>query len=84
MSNARTNKADVIRYALESIGNVDINSTVMVGDRLHDVEGASELGIKTVGVTFGFGSRKELCDAGVVTTVKTPLCLSQYLLCPVR
>ena len=80
MSNARTNKADVIRYALESIGNVDINSTVMVGDRLHDVEGASELGIKTVGVTFGFGSRKELCDAGAFMIADTVSELSDILM----
>ncbi len=71
MSNSRTNKSEVIQYALESIGNPDKDSVLMVGDRLHDVEGAATFGIKTVGVTFGFGSKKELQEAGAYKTVDT-------------
>ena len=37
---------------------------IMVGDRLHDVEGAAAHGIKTIGVTFGYGGRDELQKAG--------------------
>ena len=37
---------------------------VLVGDRLHDVEGAKQCGIDCIGVTFGFGDREELEDAG--------------------
>ena len=33
-------------------------------DRLHDVEGAKQCGIDCIGVTFGFGDREELEDAG--------------------
>ena len=36
----------------------------MVGDRLHDVEGAKKAGIKCVGVLYGFGSKSELREAG--------------------
>ena len=80
MSNTRTNKAEVIKYALESIGNPDADTVLMVGDRLHDVEGASAFGIKTVGVTFGFGSREELIDAGAYKIADTVKELTEILL----
>ncbi len=36
----------------------------MVGDRRHDIEGAKACGLKSVGVTWGFGSQEELETAG--------------------
>lgn len=42
----------------------DLSQAVLVGDRLHDVEGAKQCGIDCIGVTFGFGDREELEDAG--------------------
>lgn len=68
MSNSRTDKAEVIEYALESIGNPKKDTVIMVGDRLHDVEGAAKCGIKTIGVTYGFGSKEELINAGAIIT----------------
>lgn len=64
MDNSRTVKSEVLEFALKSVGNPDVNATLMIGDRLHDVEGAAKCGIKTVGVTFGFGTRQELEQAG--------------------
>ncbi len=69
MSNTRTKKDEVIIYALENIGQYDKSSTVMVGDRMHDVEGAEKCGIDTIGVTFGYGTRRELSDSGAVIIV---------------
>lgn len=37
---------------------------VMVGDRRFDVEGAKAVGIGSIGVTYGYGSREELEVAG--------------------
>lgn len=70
MDETRSRKSDVIRYALDSIG-ASAADTVMVGDRLHDVEGAREFGIPTIGVTWGYGSREELRDAGAKWIVDT-------------
>lgn len=64
MNNTRTKKKDVILYALEQIGVSDTNDVVMVGDRDYDIIGAKETGIKSVGVTYGFGTRNELISAG--------------------
>ncbi len=56
-------KYDVIENARAACG-VDMTSAVMIGDRSHDVEGAHLHGIPCIGVTYGFGSREELEDAG--------------------
>ena len=71
MSNTRTKKDEVIAYALENSGNYDLAKTIMVGDRMHDVIGARQFDIDTVGVTFGYGSRQELEEAGAKIIVDT-------------
>ena len=60
----RTAKADVIRYGLEQCGVADWKQAVIVGDRKHDILGAREAGIDSIGVLFGYGSREELEAAG--------------------
>lgn len=68
----RGTKVEVVQYAIEQLGITDLNDVVLVGDRLHDVEGAHAAGIRCVGVTFGFGGREELENAGsdwIVDTV---------------
>ena len=60
----RTAKEEVIRYALERNKISDLKDAVMVGDRLHDMEGAKAVGMACVGVLFGYGSREELLEAG--------------------
>ena len=80
MSNTRTKKDEVIAYALENIGGVDIERTIMVGDRMHDVEGAAKFGISTIGVTYGYGSQKELTDSGAAYVVDTVEQLTELLL----
>ena len=36
----------------------------MVGDREYDIRGAREVGLRSIGVTYGYGSREELLNAG--------------------
>lgn len=70
LDGSRDKKGDVIRYALEQTG-IDPAAVLMVGDRLHDVEGAKENGIETLGVLYGFGSREELENAGAKLIAET-------------
>lgn len=56
-------KGDVIREAMRR-GNIDPTSAVMIGDRHHDIDGASENGLPSIGVLYGYGSRAELEQAG--------------------
>lgn len=69
----RTDKAEVIRYALDHIGSPDISMAVMVGDRKHDIIGAQKCGISSVAVRFGYAETGELESAGpdyIVDTVE--------------
>lgn len=51
----RALKADVVAHALRQLEPLP-DRVVMVGDRIHDVEGAAEHGIDTVVVGWGYGS----------------------------
>lgn len=73
-------KAEVLEQALSQLHVTDCNQAVLVGDRLHDVEGAHALGVRCIGVTFGFGGWKELHDAGAEQIVSTMAELQTALL----
>jgi phosphoglycolate phosphatase len=45
--------------------------TVMVGDRRFDMDAAIAAGCSAVGVTYGYGSRKELIDSGAGVLAET-------------
>ncbi|MBQ4563722.1 MAG: HAD family hydrolase [Lachnospiraceae bacterium] len=71
MDATRHNKCDVIAYALETCGITDLSDVVMVGDREHDVLGARENGLDSIGVLFGYGNREELLAAGATQIAET-------------
>jgi phosphoglycolate phosphatase len=60
----RVKKGEVIAFALEQNNITEISSAIMVGDRKHDVIGAKENGIASVGVLYGYGSLQEISGAG--------------------
>ncbi len=76
----RSTKTEVIEYALESLGIADTSKVLMVGDREYDVLGAARFGMDCMGVLFGFGSRKELEDAGAAMIAETPEEIAEMLL----
>lgn len=64
MDGSRSRKSDIIQYALEQNQITDLESTLMIGDREHDVLGAQAQRIDSIGVLYGFGNREELESAG--------------------
>lgn len=72
MDGRRTAKKEVIEYVLASCGVDDRSTVIMVGDRQYDIEGAKAAGIHSMGVLYGYGSEKELEDAGPDYTAATP------------
>lgn len=66
MDGTRTDKQEVIRYALKKAGDGVTASAIMVGDREHDIIGARAVGMDSLGVLYGYGSREELVKAGAV------------------
>jgi phosphoglycolate phosphatase len=52
----------------------------MIGDREFDVLAAKRNGIRTVGVTWGYGSNAELQAAGAAALCDAPSDLAAYVL----
>ena len=59
----RDKKREVLEYALTSVGALDKSKCILVGDRIFDAEGARLVGIDSLGVLYGHGSREELFGA---------------------
>jgi phosphoglycolate phosphatase len=62
-------KRDVIEVCLETLGPAP---AVMVGDRHHDVIGATHHDLPCIGVTWGYGTTTELTEAGAAVIVDQP------------
>ena len=64
-------KADLIAHILET-KRIGRYHCIMVGDRKHDILGAQANHVPTIGVTYGYGSRAELQQAGAGTLIDAP------------
>jgi phosphoglycolate phosphatase len=63
LNGVRSHKGELIAHVLASEGLAAPN-VWMIGDRLHDIRGAQQNGVRAAGVLWGYGSRDELTDAG--------------------
>ncbi|WP_160688411.1 HAD family hydrolase [Clostridium sp. C2-6-12] len=68
----RVKKGEVIKYALEEAKISDLSKVIMIGDREHDIIGAKENNIKSIGVLYGYGDVVELTQARAEYIAKTP------------
>jgi phosphoglycolate phosphatase len=61
----RLTKIDVMTYALTCLRELgaDLESVVLVGDRIHDVEGARHHGVDVILAEWGFGDQAEWSQA---------------------
>ena len=69
LDGSRITISSVVAEAVREEG-LDPERALMIGDRRHDVEGAREHGIKTVGVLYGYGSLEEHTAAGAAYIAK--------------
>jgi len=79
LSGERSDKFEVITYALEKCGISDLDSCVMIGDRKFDIIGAKAVGISCIGVLYGYGDEAELSEAGADYLASDVLELAQLL-----
>lgn len=63
LDGTRSKKKDVIQYVLDQNAILP-EEAVMIGDRKHDIIGAIGCGVESIGVTFGYGPKEELENAG--------------------
>ena len=81
LDETRTKKADVIEYALDKLGLQDRkDEIIMIGDREHDILGAKENGLRSIGVTYGYAKENELEEAGANYIVHSPIELKRLCL----
>jgi phosphoglycolate phosphatase len=66
----RANKIEIMQYAFDSCG-VSPEDTIMVGDRLFDIEGAKHFGMECIAVLYGYGSMEEFKRYGAEYIVET-------------
>ena len=68
----RSEKADVITWALGLLtaAGVDTSRPLLIGDRIHDVEGAAQHGIPVVFAAWGYGDPAEA--AGSIAVASSP------------
>ncbi|AYE37475.1 HAD family hydrolase [Companilactobacillus zhachilii] len=59
----RNTKKAILRYGMDNAG-VSASDSVMIGDRMTDMEGGVANGVHTLGVTYGFGDYQELSHSG--------------------
>lgn len=64
-------KADVIRDAMERCNITDTSKCVMIGDRMHDINGAKEVGFECISVLWGYGTVEEFHEYGTNYIVST-------------
>lgn len=72
---SRSAKKDVVAEALRRLGEagVDLSNVLMIGDRIHDVEGSAANGVPCCYVTWGYGRLGEERGASVVATTADEL-----------
>ena len=82
MDKSRNEKAGVIRYTLEMLGIPDEEkaSVLMVGDRRHDIIGAKQNGLDSMGVLYGYGNRNELEEAGADYIAESAMDVAKIIL----
>lgn len=80
LEETRPEKLQVLEHAIKSFPDISSENAVMVGDREYDVLAAKALGLPSVGVLFGYGSREELESAGADMIVQDVAALSKLLL----
>ena len=75
----RATKTAVIEYVLETNKIMDRGFAIMVGDKSHDIVGAGNAGLKSIGVLYGYGDLEEFEGANYI--VKNVEDLRDMFLC---
>ena len=70
LDKTRDKKREVLEYALSAVNSPEKEKCILVGDRIFDAEGARLVGIDSMGVLYGHGSREEIESAGFTYIAK--------------
>ena len=76
---SRKEKPDLIPYALHTLGDIPPLRAVMIGDTYFDTLGAAATGVDFIGVTYGYGTREAMEEAGAEKFAAIPTDLLSFL-----
>ena len=79
LDGTRRAKADIIPYALQTLGCTDKAKAVMIGDTHFDAQGAIAAGVDYIGVTYGYGTRESMEAVGATMFADSPFELLSHL-----
>ena len=79
LNGERSDKKEIIQYAIEKNRIENLSDCIMIGDRKHDIIGANGAGIDSIGVLYGYGNFDELTEAGAKFIVKNIAELSELI-----
>ncbi len=71
LDGTRDDKTDLIAHIIAT-ENIDPTQALMIGDRRFDIAGARNNGLRSIGVTWGYGSLSELRTAGASALCDKP------------
>ena len=80
LDGTRSNKADLLKWMMETYGLKAGKHIVMIGDRKHDALAGQTCGLSTIGVGYGYGSLEELTGQGVDHYISTVAELARHLI----
>ncbi len=80
LDGTRVNKAEILEYLIQQINTMDLNKTVMVGDRKYDIIGAHVSNLDSIAVTYGYGSREELSAEAPTIIINSVSELQNFLI----
>lgn len=85
LDGTRSQKKEVVDEVIRLFGELSgddavLEHSIMVGDRMYDVNGARECGLECIGVTYGYGTRQELQEVGAAYIVDSVNELGEKLL----
>jgi phosphoglycolate phosphatase len=73
------NKADLIEFILQN-RKLSAEETVMIGDKREDITAGKANRTKTIGVTYGYGNRREIMDAAPDDICDSPQEIGQVIM----
>lgn len=70
LDGTRSKKGQIISYIIDNCNITNVKEVVMVGDRKHDIIGAKENNVDSIGAIYGYGSKEELINANATYIVE--------------
>ena len=72
-------KADLIPYAMRTLGCTDKSRAVMIGDTYFDSDGAKAAGVDFIGVTYGYGTVEAMEKSGASDFADSPSGILKFI-----